>query len=138
MLANKRLPDQLDVAFGPQAIISRFILQGDREARERGVYLSLEHDFEALTAFNRSQTETWFPLIPVFDPAYSDLGPGNAFWIAGRNHHGDLVAVQCARLFDWRDSDFQREFESLRFAYRALSASIPAWNNCSGSLPSCR
>ncbi len=28
MLANKRLPDQLDVAFGPQAIISRFILQG--------------------------------------------------------------------------------------------------------------
>ena len=31
MLANKRLPDQLDVAFGPQAIISRFILQGDRE-----------------------------------------------------------------------------------------------------------
>ena len=99
MLAKKRLPDQLDVAFGPQAIISRFILQGDREARERGVYLSLEHDFEALTAFNKSQSETWFPLIPVFDPAYSDLGPGNAFWIAGRNHHGDLVAVQCARLF---------------------------------------
>ncbi len=30
MLANKRLPDQLDVAFGPQAIISRFILQGER------------------------------------------------------------------------------------------------------------
>jgi hypothetical protein len=37
MLAKYRLPDQVDVAYGPQAIISRFILQGDREVRERGV-----------------------------------------------------------------------------------------------------
>ncbi len=118
MLANNRLPDQVDVAYGPQAIISRFILQGDREARERGVYLSIEHDFEALIAFNKSQPDKWFPLIPVFDPAYSELGPGNAFWIAGRNRDGEIVTVQCARLYDWRDTDFEREFESLRFAYR--------------------
>ena len=118
MLANNRLPDQVDVAYGPQAIISRFILQGDREARERGVFLSIEHDFEALIAFNKSQPEKWFPLIPVFDPAYSALGPDNAFWIAGRNRDGDIVTVQCARLYDWRDTDFEREFESLRFAYR--------------------
>ena len=50
MLVNKRLPDQLDVAYGPQAIISRFILQGDREARERGITLSLEHDFDSRRA----------------------------------------------------------------------------------------
>jgi hypothetical protein len=118
MLAKNRLPDQVDVAYGPQAIISRFILQGDREVRERGVYLSVEHDFEALIAFNKSQLEKWFPLIPIFDPACSDLGPGNAFWIAGRNRDGEIVAVQCARRYDWRESDFKREFESLRFAYR--------------------
>lgn len=118
MLANNRLPDQVDVAYGPQAIISRFILQGDREARERGVYLSIEHDFEALIAFNRSQTETWYPMIPIFDPACSELGPDNAFWIAGRNRDGDIVTIQCARLYDWRDTDFEREFESLRLAYR--------------------
>jgi hypothetical protein len=38
MLANKRLPDQLDVAFGPQAIISRFILQGERNRWGNTVY----------------------------------------------------------------------------------------------------
>ncbi len=54
MLANNRLPDQVEVSFGPQAIISRFILQGDREARERGVYLSIEHDFDELIAFNKT------------------------------------------------------------------------------------
>ena len=118
MLANNRLPDQVDVAYGPQAIISRFILQGDREVRERGVFLSIEHDFEALIAFNKSQPEKWFPLIPVFDPACSELGPDNAFWIAGRNRDGEIITAQCARLYDWRDTDFEREFESLRFAYR--------------------
>ena len=118
MLATKRLPDQIDVAYGPQAIISRFILQGDREARNRGVYLTVEDDFEALIAFNKSKTATWYPMIPIFDPDFSELGPDNAFWIAGRNRDGDIVAVQCARRYDWRDTDFKREFESLRFAYR--------------------
>lgn len=118
MLANNRLPDQVDVTYGPQAIISRFILQGDREARERGVYLSLEHDFEALIAFNKTQAETWYPMIPIFDPAASDLTPDNAFWIAGRNRDGEIVTIQCARLYDWRETNFDREFESLRFAYR--------------------
>ena len=118
MLAKNRLPDQVDVTFGPQAIISRFILQGDREVRDRGVYLSVEDDFDALIDFNKSKPEKWFPLIPVFDPAYSELGAGNAFWIAGRDRDGDLVTVQCARFYDWRDSDFKSEFESLRFVYR--------------------
>jgi hypothetical protein len=79
MLATKRLPDQIDVAYGPQAIISRFILQGDREARNRGVYLTVEDDFEALIAFNKSKTATWYPMIPIFDPDFSELGPDNAF-----------------------------------------------------------
>jgi hypothetical protein len=118
MLARNRLPDQVEVSFGPQAIISRFILQGDREARERGVYLSIEHDFDELIAFNKTQTETWYPMIPIFDPAASDLTSENAFWIAGRDRDGEIVTTQCARLYDWRETNFDREFESMRFAYR--------------------
>ena len=38
MLTHNRLLDQVDMAYGPQAIISHFILRGDREATERGVY----------------------------------------------------------------------------------------------------
>lgn len=117
MFATHRLPDQVDVTFGPHAVIARFILQGDRATRERGVYLSLEHDFDALVKFNETQTDSWYPLIPIFDPRVSDLRPGNSFWIAGRNEKGEIVATQCARLFDWRNSNFEREFEALRLAY---------------------
>ncbi len=118
MLTNHRLPDQVDLTFGPPALIGRFILHADQATRERGVYLSLEHDFDALIEFNKTQASSWYPMIPIFDPRTSDLTPENSFWIAGRNHVGDIVTTQCARLFDWRDTNFKREFESLRMAYR--------------------
>ena len=118
MLTNHRLPDQVDVTFGPQALIARFILHADRTARERGVRLSIEHDFDALIAFNQQQTKSWFPLVPSFDPVANELTPENAFWIAGRDRDGEIVATQCARLFDWRDSNFKQEFESLRLVYQ--------------------
>lgn len=117
MLPNHRLPDQVDVSYGPQELIARFILQADRAARERGVFLSIQHDFDALAAFNRTQTESWYPLIPIFDPEVGRLTRQNSFWIAGRNRDGEIVTTQCARLYDWRDSDFHGEFEALRLAY---------------------
>ena len=40
MLTNRRLPDQVDLTFGPPALIGRFILHADQTTRERGVYLS--------------------------------------------------------------------------------------------------
>ena len=75
--------------------------------------LSIEHDFDALIAFNKQQTKSWFPLVPSFDPVANELTPENAFWIAGRDRDGEIVATQCARLFDWRGSNFKQEFESL-------------------------
>jgi hypothetical protein len=118
MLTNRRLPDQVDLTFGPPALIGRFILHADQTTRERGVYLSLEHDFDALIEFNKTQASSWFPMIPTFDPEFSDLTPENAFWIAGRDRDGEIVACQCARLFDWRDTNFKQEFESLRLVYQ--------------------
>ncbi len=118
MLTNHRLPDQVDLTFGPPALIGRFILHADQATRERGVRLSIEHDFDALIAFNKTQASSWFPMIPTFDPEFSDLTPENAFWIAGRDRDGEIVACQCARLFDWRDTNFKQEFESLRLVYQ--------------------
>ena len=108
----------MDLTFGPPALIGRFILHADRAARERGVYLSLEHDFDALIAFNKTQANSWFPMIPTFDPEFGDLTPENAFWISGRDRDGEIVVCQCARFFDWRDTNFKQEFESLRLIYQ--------------------
>ena len=75
-----------------------WVLINDRWYKDLWYYLSIEHDFEALVTFNKSQSETWYPMIPIFDPAYSELRPDNAFWIAGRNRAGDIITIQCARL----------------------------------------
>ncbi len=103
MLANKRLPDQLDVAYGPQAIISRFILQGDREARERGIYLSLEHDFEALIDFNRHSPENraqgkYVEAEPLYQRALAisenSLGPEHPHVATSLNNLAELYRAQ--------------------------------------------
>ena len=40
---NLRLPDALTVKYGPAPLLSRFVLEGDKAAREKGVRLRLRH-----------------------------------------------------------------------------------------------
>jgi hypothetical protein len=42
---NLRLPDALTIKHGPAPLLARFVLEGDRAARARGVSLRLRHDF---------------------------------------------------------------------------------------------
>jgi hypothetical protein len=119
MLSDRKtaLAEQVNLQFGPRDVLTEFLLSADRKARELGLWLTLEDDFSFLLAFNRKQSDSWYPLTPMYDPRINVLGPENAFWIAGRNRAGEIVATQCARLFDWAGTNFKREFESLRLAY---------------------
>lgn len=125
MLTNsEHLLDQVDIRFGPRQLLSRFFLAASRSARDCGLRLTVEHDFEALLAFNRTQSESWYPLTPMYDPRVNSLDPETAFWISGRNRDGEIVATQCARFYDWTGTNFKAEFESLRLAYERPDATM--------------
>jgi hypothetical protein len=47
-----RLPDALTVKHGPARLLSRFVLEGDKAARQMGVRLRLRHDFGELLYLN--------------------------------------------------------------------------------------
>ena len=40
-----RLPDALTIKHGPAPLLARFVLEGDKAAREIGIRLRLRHDF---------------------------------------------------------------------------------------------
>ncbi len=122
-LAARPFPNQVDLRFGPRNVLTEFLLSVERVAKSHGLTLTLEHDFEELLALNRQHTDTWYPLTPMYDPRINRLGPDNAFWIAGRDHNGEILATQCARVFDWRHTNFEAEFRSLRLAYEDPDAS---------------
>ena len=108
--------DSLQLQYGPTELQTRFIIKACLVAAERGVYLELG-TFGELLEVNKRNQDSWRPLTTTLraDPggAHDDAG----VIVFGRNGHGDVVATQAMRLFDWRDTNFKTEAEALRFFY---------------------
>ena len=51
-----RLPDALTIKYGPAPLLARFVLDGDRVARDMGIRLRLRYDFGELLYLNKQQT----------------------------------------------------------------------------------
>jgi hypothetical protein len=52
---NLRLPDALTIKHGPARLLSRFVLEGDKAARQMGLRLRLRHDFGELLYLNERE-----------------------------------------------------------------------------------
>jgi GNAT superfamily N-acetyltransferase len=111
------LLDEVTVRHGPQPLIGRFLIAANREMRSRGVSLRLKRDLGELIDFNKRNRDHWYRLAPLFDPAFNEIPRDDAYWIAGYDEDGDIVAVHAARFFDWAETDLGREFASLRLWY---------------------
>ena len=108
--------DEITVAREPAELLSQFFVKAVEAAANRGVTLEFG-TFEELIAANEANSETWRPITTSFR---SDIGGANAdtgLVVFGRDRHGDIVATQATRLFDWRHTTFKEEAESLRFFY---------------------
>lgn len=115
-LAGRRLLDGITLDYGPADLLGRFFLKADAVVRERGVTLSFgtAHD---LVRINKQNSDTWRPLLPIFDPGHGALHDQNVFVIIGRDAAGDVVATQAARLYNWSNTNFAAEAASLRLFY---------------------
>jgi len=107
-----------DVALchGPRGMLRKLLETADAAARQRGVFLTFA-TLEELVQINRSNSDTWRPLLPIFDPVCGRFDATKAFCILGRNASSDVVVTQAARFFNWQDSSFQDEATSLRLFY---------------------
>lgn len=108
---NLRLPDALTIKHGPARLLARFILEGDKAAREVGVRLRIRHDFDELLYVNRqySTSNTWYPLVDAFNPECVNLTPENAFWISGENDAGEIVTTRITRVYNWIDTNLEEQ-----------------------------
>jgi hypothetical protein len=108
---NLRLPDALTIKHGPDPLLAKFVLEGDKVAREIGVRLRLRHDFGDLVYVNKDQNvrHSWYRLVDIFNPEYSDLSPENSYWISGEDEHGEIVLTQAGRIYHWPDTSLEQE-----------------------------
>jgi hypothetical protein len=108
---NLRLPDALTIKHGPAPLLARFMLEGDKVAREMGVSLRVRHDFDELLYVNRqySSSKAWYPLVDAFNPELVDLTPENAFWISGENAQGEIVTTRITRTYNWLETNLEEQ-----------------------------
>jgi hypothetical protein len=129
-----RLPACLKIKYGPVSLLGRFFLWADTAARDRGVTLffaSLQDLIEA----NKANSDSWRPLVPVFDEALGGVRPETAFVLIGRNKHGEIVATQAARLYDWPETSLKDEAISLRMFYADADAAFAREDRCEITAP---
>ena len=117
---NLRLPDALTVKHGPARLLSAFVLEGDKAARQQGIRLRLRHDFGELLYLNKQAVAhgNWFKLVNMFNPAYCDLSPENSYWISGENQRGEIVLSQAGRIYYWPDTSLEQEARLMFYAGR--------------------
>ena len=101
---------------GLHPAIVRYLRGAIAAVREQGVELGFG-SFEELARTNASNRRSWARLTPAFDPACSRLSAQEAFCILGRDRAGDVVATQAVRVYDWRQTTFHDEAESMRLFY---------------------
>ena len=136
---NLRLPDALTVKHGPARLLSRFVLEGDKAARQMGLRLRLRHDFGELLYLNEREVAhgNWFKLVNMYNPSYCDLAPENSYWISGENEEGDIVLTQAGRIYYWPETSLAEEAHSMFYAGRGegqlCNVTAPAAGRIGGS-----
>ena len=121
---RRSLLNELVVEHGPRQEIARRMLVGDTALREHGIVSSF-CSIEELCQINRANPESWSPLVPLFDPAVSDISEENAYAVVGRDANGRAVYAMAARIYALGADTLKAEIESLKLFYRDPAAS--AW-----------
>ena len=111
---NLRLPDALTIKHGPARLLSRFVIEGDKAARRMGIELRLRYDFDELLYVNQQHTAkgSWVSIPGAFNPNHVDLNSENAFWLAGENEDGEIVATWAARIYDWTGTNLAEQIRA--------------------------
>ncbi len=114
---NLRLPDALTIKYGPAPLLARFVLEGDKAARELGIRLRLRYDFGELLYLNRQKVAngTWYPLMRMFNCEHCDLTAENSYWVSGENEHGEIVATHAGRVHYWPDTTLEHEANDMLY-----------------------
>lgn len=113
---NQNFLADLRIDHGPRQLFSRLFLRGDTMLRERGINLKFA-PLDELLAVNRRNSESWRPLLPIFDAEACGFNDDNGFCLLAYNSSGQCVAAQAARLYDLTGTTFKDEVESLRLFY---------------------
>jgi len=133
--ATPTLLTDIRIDFGPQDVLGRFFLLADYALRESGVTLGFG-TFDEVVETNRTNRDTWRPLLSTFDPRNGLMDPDWAYALIGRNAQGKIVTAQAGRVFDWRHTNFTEQAQGLRLFFDNPAVKARSGEICTVTAPS--
>ena len=132
--SGKMLTD-VRIDYGPREELARFFLTADAALREKGIALGFG-TFEELVETNRRNRDSWLPIVPSYDPANGLCDLDKGYVLIGRNLVGEVVVAQGTIVFDWTDTSFKDEAESMRIFYASPERRSRLQERCIVTAPS--
>lgn len=129
---NELFLRRLRVDHEPVSLLGRYFLQVAAAADAHNISLSVE-TVEDLVDINGRNQDEWRRVLPLFDPRLNDLDENNTFVLVARNQDGLPVATGACRLFEWQDTNYTEELESLRIFSEEARAGEQEYARCSVS-----
>jgi hypothetical protein len=124
-----RLLEQIEIKHGPVETLQSFVASADKAAQEKGVTLFFA-SLAQLVEVNKANSDTWRPLVPMFNPEMGGATPKTSFALIGRNSASEVVATLAARFYDWSTTTLHEESESLRMFVSDPEAAFKRGDKC--------
>ncbi|MER9751754.1 hypothetical protein [Mesorhizobium sp. M0140] len=110
--------------------VSKVICSAYELARKSGIHLEMGDDFEEYVRITGSLPGK-SPTYPSFRPDCSDLLPGEAFWLIGRDRQDRVAHVQAMRLCDLTNTSLDEHLETLRAFFTDPDLKAGPGSSCS-------
>lgn len=117
--------------------VSNYICAADELCRKSGLHMTMGDDFEEYVRIT-SRLPGKSPTYPFFQPNCSDLPPGKAFWIVGRDREGRVAHVQGMRLDVLSNTSLAEHLGSLRAYFSDPNLQAGLDSSCSCYAPNAR
>ncbi len=111
--------DEVAIDYGPRELLGQLFLQAHAEFARNGLTLSLA-PMSILNELNRANSDSWPPLLQVFDDSLGCLNPGNSICIVARDADGEVVYTRAARRFDLGEGGVAPNFAELTRSVRHI------------------
>ena len=106
----------IDIKHGPRELLTSFFVKAVNAIEMRGISFEVG-TFKQLLEINQQHPDSWMPLTTTFRWDIGGVDDSTGVVFIGCNASGEPVATQAARHFDWAETNFKEEAESLRFFY---------------------
>lgn len=126
--------DSIAIDYGPRALLADFFAHAQYQCRLRGIELVFS-TLEDLLEINRANSETWLPIVPLFNPE-NGIDQDKSYCILGLDPAGNVVATQAVRLYEWTQTSFAEQAASLGVFYADPAAMALPGEACVVTAPS--